>query len=101
MENVVPYIPKELKGQAVSKWSNQCCNEIFIAKGKRISLGWGLPFPFVDGKPLKYCGPKTDQKGKTILFYLNEDTNEMYAYRLIKAYPNDRSKDIYEITKVK
>lgn len=101
MENVIPYIPKELKGRAISKWCNQRCKEIFLAKGKRISLGWGLPFPFVDGKPLKYCGPKTDEKGKTTLFYLNEDTNEMYAYRLIKAYPEDRSKDVYEITKVK
>ena len=101
MENVIPNIPNELKGKSVSKWCNERCKEIFIAKGKRISLGWGLPFPFMDGKPLKYCGPKTDDKGKTTLFYLNEDTNELYAYRKIKANPEDPCKDVYEITKGK
>lgn len=100
MENVIPHIPAELKGKSVSKWCNDRCKELFIAKGKRFFLGWGLPFPFMDGKPLKYCGPKTDNKGKTTLFYLNEDTNEMYAYRQIKANPEDPSKDEYEIIKV-
>ena len=101
MENVIPHIPPELKGKSVGKWCNERCKEIFLAKGKRFFLGWGLPFPFIDGKPLKYCGPKTDGKGKTTLFYLNEDTNELYAYKQIKVNPKDHSKDVYEITKVK
>lgn len=101
MENVIPHIPKELKGKAIAKWCDQRCKDIFLAKGKRFDLGSGLPFPFVDGRPLKYCGPKTDVTGKTILYYSNEDTNEMFAYVLRKANPKDRSKDEYQILKVK
>lgn len=100
MENIIPYIPKDLKGTAITKWCDAQCKEHFLSKGKRFFLGWDLPFPFMDGKPLKYCGRKTDNKGKTTLFYLNEDTNEMYAYRKIKANPDDPSKDEYKITKV-
>ena len=101
MENIIPYIPKELTGKAVTKWCEMQCKEHFLAKGKRFFLGWDLPFPFMDGKPLKYCGPQTDDKGKTTLFYLNEDTNELYAYKQIKVNSEDPAKDVYEITKVK
>lgn len=101
MKNVIPHIPKDLKGKAVSKWCDQQCKEIFLAKGKRFFLGWGLPFPFLDGKPLKYCGPNTDPNGKTRLIYLNEDTNEMFSYTLMKDNEQDRSKDEYEIIKLR
>ena len=55
MENVVKKAPQELSGKALTKWCNQKCKELLVS-GKRIRLGWGILFPFVNGKPLKYCG---------------------------------------------
>lgn len=83
MENVIKNIPKDLKRKAISKWCNQQCKEIFLMKGKRFFLGWGVLFPFVNGKPLKYCGCNVMPPNNYQIYY-NEDTKETFHYKRVK-----------------
>ena len=83
MENVVKNIPKDLKGKQISEWCNQRCKEIFLMQGKRFFLGWGILFPFVDGKPLKYCGCNVMPPNNYQIYY-NEETKETFHYKRVK-----------------
>ena len=59
-------------------------------------FGYGITFPFIDGKPLKFFD--TDiQNGKAIQVYKNEDTGEMYHCRITdKSDPNDVKYELYK-----
>ncbi len=101
MENIINQIPEDLKGKMISKWCNQRCKDIFLAKGKKFFLGWGIIFPFVNGKPLKYCGCETKPGEKPKQIYLNEETNEMFDYIVTKVDKNNRESIEYDIVKIK
>ncbi len=79
MENVIKKAPEELSGKAKVKWCNEKCKELLLVSGKRVNLCYDAIFPFVDGKPLKYCGMKLNDDGHTEI-YLNEDTGERFHY---------------------
>ena len=96
MENVISALPTDLKGKARSKWCNERCKEIFLKKGKRISLGFGILFPIVNGKPLKYCGCSVI--GPHYEIYYNEDTGETFHYKRVKIKDSPVEYK-YEITK--
>jgi len=83
MEHVISNIPKDLKGKQISKWCNRQCKEIFLKKGKRFFFGWGIWFPFVNGKPLKYCGCDAIPPNNYQLYY-NEDTKETFRYKRVE-----------------
>lgn len=100
MENVVKQAPTELSGKALTKWCNQRCKELLLVSGKRISLGWGILFPFVDGKPLKYCGCEIEPNGRSKQIYLNEDTGERFCYIKKKSEGNKPDCNTYEIVKI-
>ena len=100
MENVIKKAPEELSGKALTKWCNQRCKELLLVSGKRISLGWGILFPFVDGKPLKYCGYEMEPNGRGREVYLNEDTGERFYYIKKKLDKNNPCRSEYEIIKV-
>jgi hypothetical protein len=100
MENVISNIPKDLKGKAIAKWCNEQCKEIFLVKGKRFAFGYGVTFPFVDGKPLKYYGCETKPGEKTKQFYLNEHTNERFYLIITEVDKNDRDNSKYELVKI-
>ena len=97
MENVIKNIPTELKGKELTKWCNEKCKDIFIAKNKQRNFGWLSIFPFVDGKPLKYYGTKKENK-KSIIIYINEDTNEIYHCVITdQSNPLDVKYEIYKL----
>ena len=98
MENVIENIPKDLKGKQISKWCNQQCKEIFLMKGKRFFLGWGILFPFVNGKTLKYCGCNVISPNNYQIYY-NEDTKETFHYKRVKD-ANAPENYTFEIVKV-
>ena len=98
MENVIKNIPKDLKGKQISKWCNQQCKEIFLMKGKKFFLGWGILFPFVNGKPLKYCGCNVMPPNNYQIYY-NEDTKETFHYKRVKD-KNAPEGYTFEIVKV-
>lgn len=89
LENVIEKSPKELQGKDLTKWRNQRCKELLIAKRMWRDFGYGIPFPFMDGKPLKFYG--TDIKdGKAISIFINEETGEFYHCRITdRSDPND------------
>ena len=98
MENVVSNLPADLKGKQRSKWCDQRCKEIFLMQGKRFNLGHGILFPFVNGKPLKYCGcnimPPNDYQ-----IYYNDETGETFHYKRVKDEAASGG-DKWEIVKV-
>lgn len=96
IENVIEQSPEELKGKNLTKWRNERCKEIFVAKRMWRRFGYGIIFPFIDGKPLKFFD--TDmQNGKAIQVYINEDTGEMYHCRITdKSDPNDVKYELYK-----
>ena len=100
MENVINNIPKDLKGKAIAKWCNERCKELLLVKGKRFVFGWGITFPFIKGKPLKYYGCEINPGGKAKQFYLNEDTNERFYLIITKADKNDCDNIEYELIKI-
>lgn len=100
MENVINNIPKDLKGKAISKWCNERCKEIFLVKGKRFVFGYGVIFPFVDGKPLKYDGCEIKPGEKTKQLYLKEDTNERFYLILTEVNKNHIADSKYELIKI-
>ncbi len=100
MQEVIARMPCELKGKARVKWCNERCKEIFLAKNKRFFFGWGIPFPFVDGKPLKYCGCQTKPGIKTKFFYINETTNEKFYLISTVREMCDLDNDKYELVKI-
>ena len=97
IKNVIEQSPEELKGKDLTKWRNERCKEIFVAKRMWRRFGYGITFPFIDGKPLKFFD--TDiQNGKAIQVYINEDTGEMYHCRITdKSDPNDVKYEIYKV----
>lgn len=100
MNNVVKQAPEGLSGKALTKWCNQRCRDLFLVSGKRISLGWGILFPIVDGTPLKYCGYEIGPDGRGKEAYLNEDTGERFYYIKRKIDPNFPYCSEYEIVKI-
>ena len=98
MENVIANIPAELKGKARTKWCNDQCKELFLKKGKRFTLGHGILFPFVNGKPLKYCGCNIMPPNNYQIYY-NEDTGETFHYKRVKRQ-DDSGEYTFEIVKV-
>jgi hypothetical protein len=96
IENVIEQSPEELKGKDLTKWRNERCKEIFVAKKMWRRFGYGITFPFIDGNPLKFFD--TDiQNGETIQVYINEDTGEMYHCRITdNSDPNDVKYELYK-----
>jgi len=100
MENIITKVPSNLKGKEKVKWYNRRCKEIFISKKMRRDFGWGIVFPFIDGKPLKLL--KIDinkENGKSVEVYINEETNEIYHCVRISSHSNEIT--TYELWKVK
>ena len=97
IENVIKKSPDELKGKYLTKWRNERCKEMLIAKRMWRSFGYGIPFPFIDGKPLKFYGTDIDN-GKTISIFTNEETGEFYHCRITdRSDPNDVKYEIYKV----
>ena len=96
IKNVIEQSPEELKGKDLTKWRNERCKEIFVAKRMWRRFGYGITFTFIDGKPLKFFD--TDiQNGKAIEVYINEDTGEMYHCRITdKSDPKDVKYELYK-----
>ena len=94
MERVIPNIPDNLKGKEISKWCNEKCKEIFISKKRRRDFGYGIVFPFINGKPLKFDGIDG-----TIQIFVNDETGEVYRCKVTDKTDLDNIK--YEIHKVK
>ena len=96
IENVIKKSPEELKSKDLTKWRNERCKEIFISKKMWRRFGYGITFPLIDGKPLKFFD--TDIKnGKPIQIYINEETGEIYHCVIIdKSNPNDVKNEIYK-----
>ena len=97
IENVIKKSPDELKGKYLTKWRNERCKEMLIAKRMWRSFGYGIPFPFIDGKPLKFYGTDIDN-GKAISIFTNEETGEFYHCRITdRSDPNDVKYEIYKV----
>ena len=94
MERVIPNIPENLKGKEISKWCNERCKEIFISKKRRRDFGYGIVFPFINGKPLKFDGIDGP-----IQIFVNDETGEVYRCKVTDKTDLDNIK--YEIHKVK
>ena len=98
IENVIKKSPENLTGKELTKWRNERCKEIFVAKKMWRSFGWEITFPFIDGKPLKFYGTDIKDK-KAVQVYINEETGELYHCLVTdKSNPDDVK---YEIHKVK
>ena len=48
IKNVIEQSPEELKGKDLTKWRNERCKEIFVAKRMWRRFGYGITFPFID-----------------------------------------------------
>ena len=94
MERVIPNIPENLKGKEISKWCNERCKEIFISKKRRRDFGYGIVFPFINGKPLKF-----DSIDGQFQIFVNDETGEVYRCKVTDKTDLDNIK--YEIHKVK
>ena len=97
IENVIKKSPEGLKGKELTKWRNERCKEMLIAKRMWRSFGYGIPFPFIDEKPLKFYG--TDiENGKAISIFINEETGEFYHCRITdRSDPNDVKYEVYKV----
>ena len=97
IENVINKSPDGLKGKDLTKWRNERCKEMLIAKRMWRSFGYGIPFPLIDEKPLKFYG--TDiENGKAISIFINEKTGEFYHCRITdKSNPNDVKYEVYKV----
>ncbi len=96
IEHVIQNTPEGLTGKEITKWRNERCKEIFIAKRMRSSFGWGITFPFVDGKPLKFYG--TDHKtGRAVQVYIDEETGAFYHCIVDKSDPDNVKYEIYKV----
>ena len=97
IENVIKKSPDELKGKDLTKWRNERCKEMLIAKRMWRSFGYGIPFPFIDEKPLKFYG--TDiENGKAISIFINEKTGEFYHCRITdKSNTTDVKYEVYKV----
>lgn len=101
LENIIAKIPSELKGKAREKWCNEKCKELFVRQGYRKYFGYGLAFPIINGKPLKFCGFEIDKNTyRSDEIYINEDTNEKFKY--IRKTVDAKTKKVleYEIIKL-
>ena len=97
IENVINNSPKELEGKNLTKWRNERCKEIFIAKKMWRRFGWGIAFPFVDGKPLKLYDTDINA-GKAIQIYIDDETGELYHCVMTdKSNPDDVKYEIYKV----
>lgn len=97
IDNVVEKSPEELKGKNLTKWRNERCKEIFIAKRMWQNFGYGITFPFIDGKPLKFCGTDIENK-KIIEIYINDETGDLYHCIVTdKSNPDDVKYIIYRV----
>ena len=94
LERVIPNIPENLKGKEISKWCNERCKEIFISKKRRRDFGYGIVFPFINGKPLKFDGIDGQFQ-----IYVNDETSEVYRCKVTDK--TDLNNIKYEIHKVK
>ena len=97
IENVINKSPDGLKGKDLTKWRNERCKEMLIAQRMWRSFGYGIPFPLIDEKPLKFYG--TDiENGKAISIFINEKTGEFYHCRITdKSNPNDVKYEVYKV----
>ena len=97
IENVINKSPDGLKGKDLTKWRNERCKEMLIAKRMWRSFGYGILFPLIDEKPLKFYG--TDiENGKAISIFINEKTGEFYHCRITdKSNPNDVKYEVYKV----
>ena len=98
IENVIKQSPKDLTGKELSKWRNERCKEILIAKKMWHRFGCGMTFPFIDGKPLKFYGTDIKDK-KAVEVYINEETGELYHCRRTTNRFDDQNIQ-YELYKV-
>lgn len=88
VDNVIKKSPDSLKGKELTKWRNQRCKEIFISKKFKRYFGYGITFPFLNGKPLQFCGTDIID-GKSVEVYINEDTGEVYHCKRDRSEPNN------------
>ena len=97
IDNVIENSPEDLKGKDLTKWRNERCKEIFVAKRMWRNFGYGITFPFIEGKPLKFYGTNIEN-GKLIQIYINEETSELYHCVITDKFNSDNVK--YELYKV-
>ena len=96
-ENVIKKSPEGLKGKELTKWRNERCKEMLIAKRMWRSFGYGIPFPFIDEKPLKFYGTDIENE-KAISIFINEETGEFYHCRITdRSDPNDVKYEVYKV----
>ena len=95
--NVIQKTPDGLKGKEITKWRNERCKEIFIAKRMWKRFGWGITFPFADGRPLKFYD--TDRcNGRSVEVYIDEETDELYHCVVTdKSNPDDVKYELYKV----
>ena len=98
IENVIKQSPKDLTGKELTKWRNERCKEILIAKKMWHRFGCGMTFPFIDGKPLKFYGTDIKDK-KAVEVYINEQTGELYHCRRTTNRFDDQNiqYDLYKV----
>ena len=97
IENVIKKAPKELKGKDATKWYNERCKELLIDKKMWRRFGWGIMFPLVHGKPLKFYGTDMDA-GKAVQVYIDDETGELYHCVITdKSDPDDVKYDLYKV----
>lgn len=92
MERIIPNIPENLKGKEISKWCNERCKDIFISKKRRRDFGYGIVFPFINDKPLKFDGIDGP-----IQIFVNDETGEVYRCKVTDKTDLDNIK--YELYK--
>ena len=97
IENVIKKSPVDLKGKNLTKWRNERWKEMLIAKRMWHSFGFGIPFPVIDGKPLKFYG--TDiENGKSISIFINEEKGEFYHCKITdRTNPTDAQYELYKV----
>lgn len=96
IDNVIKKSPDGLKGKELTKWRNQRCKEIFISKKFKRYFGYGITFPFLNGKPLQFCGTDIID-GKSVEVYINEDTGEVYHCKRDRSEPNNIKYDLWMV----
>ena len=96
IDTVIKNIPEGLNGKELTQWCNKRCKEIFISKKFRRDFGGKITFPFVDGKPLQFCG--TDIKdGKAVEVYVNDATGEIYHCRRDMSDLQDSKYELWKV----